>query len=521
MDKWIWLDENIYPHNQITKFSYFHENGPENFTVAEFKKEYSFEKKVVSADLYFSGDTRFQLYLNGEILTTGPVMVGGDWLGNNEKRSDFYATHMIVEPNNNSLCFFARVLMMPIQMCDYSMGHGGFMLWGELIFEDGGKEHISTDDTWLARKCGAYTEPFVFDGRIKPDEFMHAAEVEDVWNCRIAPIPPMTEEVVLPLNDFCIRVKPGGRIEKILEFDKIYAGYVNVVAKTKGELSVSVNCKETGEKGSFENMIFGCDCKYRGFKLHSAGRFVVEIENNSDYDAEVEFSLVSRYYPVTDCGKTLTSDAELNKVLDVCKHTLKICRQSIHLDSPRHCEPLACTGDYYIETLMTMFSYGDLELAKFDIRRTAGLLRENGGRIFHTTYSLIWTYWLWDVYMFTGEKKLLSDCAETLGLLLNRFETYIGENGLIETPPDFMFVDWIYIDGNSLHHPPKALGQTCLNMFYFKALETSKMIYAELGDTDLALECETKAEKLKKAVNTILFDKEKSMYFEGLNTPTP
>ena len=30
----------------------------------------------------------------------------------------------------------------------------------------------------------------------------------------------------------------------------------------------------------------------------------------------------------------------------------------------------------------------------------------------------------------------------------------------------YMFVDWIEIDGLSLHHPPKALGQTCLNLFY-------------------------------------------------------
>ena len=37
----------------------------------------------------------------------------------------------------------------------------------------------------------------------------------------------------------------------------------------------------------------------------------------------------------------------------------------------------------------------------------------------------------------------------------------------------------------------------------------------------MAGNCGEKAESLKSAVNTILFDEEKQMYFEGLNTPTP
>lgn len=520
MDKWIWVDKKIYPDNQVTKYSYFHENGPDNFAVAEFKREYVFDKKVVSADLYFSGDTRFQLYLNGEILTTGPVMVGGDWLGNNEKRSDFYATHMVIEPMCSELNFFARVLMMPIQMCDYSMGHGGFMLRGEVLFEDGTKKEISTDKSWLARKCNEYVEPFLYDARVSADKYARAEEVEDIWNCKIAPIPPMTEEIVLPSNDAVITVKVGEAFEKTLNFDKIYAGYLSVSVKTKGEVNLLINTKETDEEGYFEKITFTENSEYRSFKLYSIGKLIVNIENKSEEDAEISIRLISRYYPIKECGKIVTSDAELNKVLDVCMHTLKFCRQSIHLDSPRHCEPLACTGDYYVETLMTMFSFGNMELAKFDIRRTAGLLRENDGRIFHTTYSLIWTYWLWDAYMITGEKALLVDCADALDLLLGRFETYIGENGLIETPPDYMFVDWIYIDELSMHHPPKALGQTSVNMFYYKAFQTSAKIYAEIGCEDKAELCRIKAKSLKNAVNSLLFDDEKKMYFEGLNTPT-
>jgi hypothetical protein len=83
-----------------------------------------------------------------------------------------------------------------------------------------------------------------------------------------------------------------------------------------------------------------------------------------------------------------------------------------------------------------------------------------------------------------------------------------------------MFVDWIYIDGLSMHHPPKALGQSVLNMFYFGALEKAAKIYAELGAAETAEDCLTRRAALGRAINEYLFDGERGIYFEGLNTPT-
>ena len=128
-----------------------------------------------------------------------------------------------------------------------------------------------------------------------------------------------------------------------------------------------------------------------------------------------------------------THDAELKKVYDVCKWTLKNCRQTIHLDSPRHQEPLACTGDYYIETLMTAFCFGDLRLSAFDVMRTADLLVQQQGRMFHTTYSLLWVQMLKEVYQFTGDAGLVFYCKDALCRLLARFDGYLGETGVAGT----------------------------------------------------------------------------------------
>lgn len=519
-EQWIWLPKNKYPNNQKTIFNGFNYDVDNSYTVAEFDKKYSFSQKIISAALRFSGDTAFQLYCNQDIIATGPPCVGGDFIGNETARDNFYAFETVIEPSCTELHFFARVRMSPVQICEYSKGHGGFMLSAILTFEDGTEKCVFTDESWSVRKNGSYCGTKNYNGRIKPDAFMPAECIENIWQTQTAPIPIREEHEIFSDNS-CVSLDSKESKKLVLNFDKIYSGFVHIKIKAKGEVYVSLFCRETEEAlQNEERLVAISDSDYRGFFLHSAGKIEAEIQNSSAFSAEITISFIETHYPIYEQANTITSDSNLNLVLEVCKHTLKICRQTHHLDSPRHCEPLACTGDYYIESLMTPFSFGDMRLAEFDLIRTAVMLERENGCMFHTTYSLIWVRMLYDVYMFTGRKGLLADCKNALQLLLKRFETYIGRNSLIETPPNYMFIDWIYIDGFSMHHPPKALGQTCLNMFYFHALCYAEKIFTELRDLENAAYCHKKSRMLQKAINTILFDSEKGIYFEGLNTPT-
>ncbi len=519
-EQWIWLPKAQYPDRQETIYVGLDADTPDgNYTVAEFSKIYTFDRRVKSAEIRFSGDTAVQLFLNGKLLATGPASVGGDFLDNDTPRDNFYAFEVMTVQDTETLSFFARVQMMPVHICEYSKGHGGFMLSALLTFEDGTQCRIETDESWTVRVNRAYSAPKYFDGALMPDEYVQAECTENIWHTTVAPIPVRTEREIFPAGGEII-LAPHEKKTAVLELDKIWAGFVRLVAEIAGEVRVHILCREIDEQGSTEDIVFTENGEYRGFYMHSAGNLCVELENFSTERASIRVSFIETHYPVTEEAGTETSDEDLNLVLNTCKHTLKICRQTHHLDSPRHCEPLACTGDYYIESLMTLFSFGDMRLSKFDIIRTAVMLERNDGRIFHTTYSLIWVLMLWDIYMVTGDRTLLERCEKGLRLLLSRFEGYIGENGLVETPPDYMFVDWIYIDDISMHHPPKALGQSCLNMFYFGALKAAEKIFSELNKPEDAAACAVKQSAVQDAINTLLFDAEKCMYFEGLNTPT-
>lgn len=528
-EKWIWLPDSVYPDRQHTHHSILDKYPkPSSYTVAAFSRSYNWEKPVESVSLRFSGDTAFALFLNGKHIANGPVLPGGDFLEaySNDPLPCHYATEMVIcaeqAPRliDGILDLSAQVRMMPVRCFDFSKGHGGFFLTAHIRFADGTKTVVYTDSSWKTQLLSAYTAPGCFDNGLHEEPVVPAAPVKNIWHCETAPIPPCTLHIPEPMEGNTLSIPAGQKISKTLTFDKIYAGYLSAHAKTSGKLTVTVHCRELEEPGTKEHYVFTKDADYLGLELHSAGCLYVEAENAGTEDAQLTLEFIASHYPVTTRAVTTTSDEQLNQVLETCIHTLKYCRQSIHLDSPRHCELLACTGDYYIETLMTAWSFGDLRLAAFDLRRTAELLRYRDGRMFHTTYSLIWVQMLMDVYTLTGEKTLLSDCADALALLLSRFHTYLGENGINENPPDYMFIDWLVPDGISLHHPPKALGQTCLNLYYYGALKTAAKIYSILDEPAMARQCRERMDALHRCIYKTLFDEERQLFFEGLNTPT-
>ena len=517
---WIWLREDLFPQLQNTFLC--HASKKEGFTygMAEFQKHITLKKPGRKAEIQVSGDTFFRFWLNGEFVGKGPVCGGGDFIDSGTL-PHYYANHYVVPLSGTELLFFAQVQLSPVVLTDYSRGHGGFLLNCTVTYEDGSCECFGTDESWLGQVNYQYTKPYHFDGRLETSGWEPVAVTKDIWQVTDAPIPMLEEKEILPSEHRKISVPPCSEKRYLVPFSKIYAGYVKLSIACEGECSIRVRCCEVENGASTEeNMITDHSLEYRSFQFHSIGLYEILVQNNSAETVEIIPSLIFSCYPVADEGSFRCSDKELEKVYEVSKWTLQICRQTLHLDSPRHQEPLACTGDYYIESLMTAFCFGDMRLAAFDVQRTADLLIQQEGRLFHTSYSLIWVQMLYDVYRFTGDQGLLRSCQEALRILLKRFQGYLGENGLLEHAPDYMFVDWMVVDGYSLHHPPKALGQTCLNAFYHGALKTAAKICFVLGDI-AAAECyEKRAQELREACEKLLFDGEKGLYFDGLDTPS-
>ena len=525
---WIWIPEEKYPAIQRCPYNILTAKGRKNasFAVVRFEKTVKFGRPVAQVDVRAGGDTFFELKLNGRTLLSGASSAGGDFLNNELPRPETYFYSAAAEGKDwklpsRTLRFTAEVRLGPTGMYEHSQGHGGFFMSGTVTLDDGTRRTIGTDEGWEAEYLPQYSSRALYDGRLPREEKVAAVSVPDIWHAQPSPVPACELKDYFPAGGR-ISLPPYGKIEKIIPLNMVYAGYpaVRMSGSGAGPVRVRLYMSETPDGGEYAEELYLCgNTEYLSRKLQGVGRIRVEAENLSGQDAVLRVGLRTSCYPAPERSYTRTSDPDLDRVTEVCAHSLKYCRQTIHLDSPKHCEPLACTGDYFIEMCMTAFTYGDMRLAAADVRRTASIISSNRGRMFHTTYSLIWVEMLWKCYTFTAERRLLEDCGEALLMLLELFDSYTGGNGLIESPPDWMFVDWLFPDGISLHHPPKALGQSCMNMFYYNALVCAGRVFAELGRYADAGMCADRAESLKSAVLSQLYDPERGLFFEGLNTP--
>ena len=521
---WIWLDEKKYSGFQRNQYNILYDCENKNtekyeYAVADIYKKFCFEKAVKKIKFRVSADNTYILRINDEVKGIGPASSGGDFLctGKTPKHyADIYEFDFS-DKFTDKLEISAKVSLQPEVLTNYSRGHGGFYFLGTVTFEDGTYDNIETDSTWFAIPDTAYSgfRSYNSADNRKPT-CTNACEIKDIWHLEDSYIPARTLNKV-----FEREVKIGAEKTETfeLELDKIYG--VHPVLSSDGMCKITLKtCELKGQEETEEKVVFGNENEmYFSFCMHSAGMATLVVENTDKVDINVKLVFIAPWYPIETEGSFKTNNKDLNKIYDVCKHTLKICRQSLHLDSTKHQELLACTGDYNIESLMTMFCYGDMRLAEFDLMRTADWLVANNGVMFHTTYSLIWVQMLHDVYIISGRKELLQYCRKALEALLARFESYFGENGVIDNPPDFMFVDWTVIDGFSMHHPPKALGQTVLNCFYYNALFHAEKIYSYMDETLIAEELKNKSSVFKKRFNEVFFDEDRKLYFDGLGTP--
>lgn len=519
--KWIWLDPKLYPLYQKSEITAFDNSKNEyKFVVGEFKRTYNFQKTIAKAIIEVCADVKFTLHVNGNCIGCGPVCQGGDYAGTTPMPVQYYNTYEL-EINGQNIDFYAEVQKNITVQCDMSKGKPGFILSARLIFADGSQDYVVTGKDWLCRVNNSRYALGKTDFTVTKDLWEYAFEAENVWNLKKAPIKMIAEEKIYPKDFSPIKIGAKQTIELSFDFDKIYSGRYCVKAHSKdsylGYNIFIADYERYENKAVIAETITGRgEIDFRGLEMRSVGAVKLIIVNYASEELYIDdFHLQFCHYPVSTEGSFECSEKVFNDAYELGKHTLKICRQSIELDSPAHQENLGCTGDYFVASLMNYFTFGDTSLTRLDIIRTADYLKTTNGFMFHTIYSMIWLLMLKDYYIFSGDKDVIREVLDAMSLLLSRFDGYTDSRGIIVNPPNYMFVDWLEIDGISLHHPPAALGQACLNAFYYGGLKAAIYLMKEI-DADCC-ELQRRADSLKQGFNKHFYDPDKKLYFDGLN----
>ncbi len=480
------------------------------FVAAQFMKSMKLDGHGAAKIRVFA-DTKFRLTVNGKVLGVGPVAAGGDYGNTLPMPKQYFNTYETeVDGIFEILC---EVQTPGVVQTDYSAGKGGFIFAAEIDLGDR-KVEVVSDESWLVRFDPRFDSAVSADLTREMPGWEKASVVpenEIVWNLADPEIPALRESIVNPQSV----EKSAGKTRFV--FDRIYSAYVQIESDADSDSDLDVIVSEYSSDRVSERIRVGRGKTfYRGFRMWSVGEVTVTHPGN----VRVEVSLVFVRYPVDESrtGSFACSDEKLTAIYELGKKTLEICRQSLHLDSPLHQETLGCTGDYAIENLMTSMTFGDMRLSRLDLVRTSDYLRMTDGYMFHTSYSLIFVTMLWDYYMFTADIKTVRELLPTVEILLRRFAGYTSD-GVIENPPNYMFIEWGTLDGYNLHHPPKALGQTALNSFYRMALLAAAKLFRETGNDARADEIESLARAHRTACVRCFYEADKNIFSDG--TPSP
>ena len=531
--RWVWIDEKWHPDLQRCEARRIAggalPEGQRGFAVVEFRGRVKIPSGIAGAmRLRASADTSYRLRLNGADLASGPAPAPGDWLPL-PRLACWYADEIVVaQPPQGPVEFTATVRLGEARLCETSSGRGGFFLEGEVPLENGETFRFGTDGSWEVRVLPAWRGQEDFDGTLAPGPWEPVAEAEDVWHAQVAEIPVRTERLA---ESAVLEAPAGGEARTVADWPRVRAGFVRLRADGPCEAEARVFETDPAKPhGSFRAR-FGDGGGEALSPLFSVGGLSLSLRTGAR-PVRLRAEIIETFFPEypATAGSFRCSDPGLTKAWEIAHDTLRACRQNLHLDSPKHQEMLACAGDYHVESLMEQACFGDLSLAAHDLRGVARMLEAADGRLFHTSYGLIWALWLRDVWRLTGDRALVRDCQPALDRLLRRFAGYVGPAGILENPPDWMFLDWLVVEGCSLHHPPRALGQTALNAWYAGALDAAMELRSigQDGACPSGLQnaphraCPSGLQnvaELRSALRAALFDEAAGLWIDGLDTP--
>lgn len=542
--KWIWVPKSVYKDYQESSYTLF-QKKEWNFAVFYLKKTWNLEKVPDFAHLYITADSSYQLYINGEFMGRGSAQPGGDYGNCEPVPYKFYESYDVKEklhPGEN--CIFVKVCLGPTVLSEISCGYGGLI--ADLLMGNKAEEtSIQTDESWICTREEAYQASDTWNGLYSlaknPEQSWYAAEAAEnqaVFPALLAAAIPNLRYItkgmqrILAPFDFDgriaynktsgeIHIKKGAPITFWMDFGMLYAAYPHMQIVGGVGTQITIHMQEFPGKiekeGTTEVYLLGEGMnQISSLRMHSVHYIQVSISN---IYKEVRISspqIDVSVYPSDMQGEFHCENPIYEKIYLIGCRTNQICRQTYHMDSPIHQEPLGCMGDYMIESLMNYYTFGDPWLTRFDILKLSYYMKSRDYKMFHPSYCLLYIQMIYEYSMYTGDVQILPRLKQTVTGILERFCGYLGKSGLIEYAPNYMFMDWVAEGKYNRHHPPKCMGQGYLTAMFAGALHYVCRIFELSDDSGKIKEYLELGEEVRRAVRENLWDEDRGLYMDGL-----
>ncbi|KIA86517.1 alpha-L-rhamnosidase N-terminal domain-containing protein [Flavobacterium sp. AED] len=228
-------------------------------------------------------------------------------------------------------------------------------------------------------------------------------------------------------------------------------------------------------------------------------------------------------YPFKMNANLVTTNDEMNKMLEIGWRTARLCAAETYMDCPYY-EQLQYIGDSRIQALVSLYNSGDDRLIKNAINLMDFSRQPEGVTLSrHPSYTpqYIPTFSLWyigilhDYSRYGGDVAFIKDKVSGVRQILDYFKKYQQTDGSLKNVPQWMFTDWVdnskgWKDGIA---PMSANGTSAvLDLQLLWAFQEAADLENKLGIPAFANQYQQSIETLKKTIRAKYWDEEKKMF---------
>ncbi len=509
-------------HKELDETEYSHPDDLLNKHCI-FRKKINLDKKG-RAVLKITADDYYKLYINGSFVTQGPASSYPEYYYYNEIDVSDYLT-------DGENTFAVHVYYQGLINRVWVSGDLRCMLWAELSID--GQTALVSDESWRVFEHTAYTDM----GRVGYDTAFlegYDSSASAVGFERIDfddsayPFAAIYENadytlVKQPTKQLCIYELDPESVEKTengmkVDFGREAVGYPKLSAKgAKGD-EVIIHLAEELNPDRSLRFDMRCNCRYEEKWILSGGEDTLD---QYDYKAFrymelifpetvsiTELKMTVRHYPYEEKGEYPSDNEKLNKILALCKDTMKYGTQEIFLDCPTR-EKGEYLGDLAISARAHAILTGDLTMIKKAIkdfclttRICPGFMAVAASSLMQeiADYSLLLPAVINWVYSIEKDKRWLSELEPYMTGIYKHFSKFLNCDGLLDEVNDkWNLVDWPdnLRDGYDFPMTRPRIGKgahNVLNAFWCGFLDSMDELYENLGMDKTGI-----AEKTKKA----------------------
>ncbi|MDZ7346643.1 MAG: alpha-L-rhamnosidase N-terminal domain-containing protein, partial [candidate division KSB1 bacterium] len=232
-------------------------------------------------------------------------------------------------------------------------------------------------------------------------------------------------------------------------------------------------------------------------------------------------------YPFTAKASFESSDPSLKQIWETGWRTARLCANETYFDCPYY-EQLQYVGDTRIQALISLYVSGDDRLMRkaielFNDSRTPDGLTSSR---YPTTipqvippYSLFWIDMIHDYWLYRGDEPYLRSFLIGIEGVLDWYEQFIDDTGMLGPMPWWHFVDWpdewAWSPITNIGGVPAGAADghsAIITLQYVEALLRAAELMQAFGKTQQADHYLNLAESLKQAVHKLCWDPVRRLY---------